>query len=273
MTPLSFAAIATTPGTSLASTARRSPASIRVRDCATPPCAAARPTMAPTETVAVSAAVVLRNTRRVCCLQVITLPPIRALCSPYRRRGEASLANCEGMSAKVTLSEVRTSITLGWRAASASCNAGFSPAGSSTRTPRQPSDRAIAAWSQSLNSAAKGPEPCNTQPRALLLKTTVMIGMDELCPECRRDAEAHRPGASGLQKAFRRLRLVEMRHHDAVLASVAGDDRVLRQPALQLADHALRQDRHVVGEIGAVVEITVPLAVGSHPPLSVMPDT
>ena len=45
-------------------------------------------------------------------------------------------------------------------------------AGSSTRTPRQPSDRAIAAWSQSLNSAANGPEPCNTQPSALLLNTT-----------------------------------------------------------------------------------------------------
>ena len=42
---------------------------------------------------------------------------------------------------------------------------------------RQPSERAIAAWSQSLNSAANGPEPCKTQPSALLLKTTVMIGM------------------------------------------------------------------------------------------------
>src|SRR5579875_2359310 len=37
--------------------------------------------------------------------------------------------------------------------------------------------RAIAAWSKSLNSAANGPEPCSTQPSALLLKTTVTIGM------------------------------------------------------------------------------------------------
>src|SRR6516162_2405615 len=98
---------------------------------------------------------------------------MRFLLLCYLRRGEASFANCEVMSAKVTLSEVLTSITVGSRAASASCNAGFSPAGSSTRTPRQPNARAIAAWSQSLNSAANGPEPCNTQPSALLLKTTV----------------------------------------------------------------------------------------------------
>ncbi len=45
------------------------------------------------------------------------------------------MASCEVMSAKVTLSDVLTSITVGWRAASASCNAGFSPAGSSTRDP------------------------------------------------------------------------------------------------------------------------------------------
>src|SRR5712691_2544258 len=81
MTPLSVAAMATTPGTSLLSTARRSAASIWARDCAEPPCATARPTMAPTEAVAVSAAAVLRKSRRVCCLLVITFPPIRAYCS------------------------------------------------------------------------------------------------------------------------------------------------------------------------------------------------
>ena len=50
--------------------------------------------------------------------------------SCQRRRGEASLASCEVMSAKVTSSEVITSITVGLREASASRNAGPSAAGS-----------------------------------------------------------------------------------------------------------------------------------------------
>ena len=62
-----------------------------------------------------------------------------------------------------------------------------------------------------------------------------------------------------------------MRHHDAVLAGVAGDDRILRQAALQFADDPLREDRHVVGEKGAVVEIAVPLAMGGDALFAVMP--
>src|SRR6516164_4612020 len=73
MTPLSLAATATTPGTSFASVARRSTASIW-RDWAVPPCAAARRMTAPTEAVAVSAAVVLRNSRRVCGLMIMAFP-------------------------------------------------------------------------------------------------------------------------------------------------------------------------------------------------------
>ena len=73
--------------------------------------------------------------------------------------------------------EVRTSITVGMRAVSASRNAGPSASGSVTRTPLQPMARAIAAWSKSPNSAANGPPPCSTQPSARLLNTTLMIGM------------------------------------------------------------------------------------------------
>src|SRR6516225_5644921 len=82
MTPLSLAATATTPGTSFVSVARRSTASIW-RDCATPPCAAARRMTAPNEAVAVSAAVALRISRRDCRLIVIAFPP--SLLSPARR--------------------------------------------------------------------------------------------------------------------------------------------------------------------------------------------
>src|SRR5712692_6949599 len=95
----------------------------------------------------------------------------------HRRRGEASLASGEVMSANDTASEVITSITVGTRAANASCKAGANAAGSSTRVPRQPIARAIAAWSNSWNSAANGPEPCSTQPSALLLNTTTTIAM------------------------------------------------------------------------------------------------
>jgi hypothetical protein len=70
---------------------------------------------------------------------------------------------------------------------------------------------------------------------------------------------------------FPPLRLVEMRHHDAVLAGVAGDNPVLRQAALQFADHPLRQYRHVVGEVGAVVEVAVALAMGGHALLGILP--
>src|SRR6516162_1903323 len=82
MTPLSLAANATTPGTSFASVARRSTASIW-RDCAAPPCAAACPITAPTEAVAVRAAVTLRISRRVCDLVVTAFP--LALLSPAWR--------------------------------------------------------------------------------------------------------------------------------------------------------------------------------------------
>ena len=97
------------------------------------------------------------------------------------------------------------------------------------------------------------------------------VGMHELGAERGGDAEPHRPRAGRLQKTLGPLGLVEMRHHDAVLAGVAGDDRVLGQAALQFADHTLRQDRLVVGEIGAVVEITVPLAMGGDSPLGLLP--
>ena len=150
-----------------------------------------------------------------------------------RRRGEASLASCEVMSANETASEVRTSITVGARARRAPpASAGPSAAGSSTRSPRQPIARAIAAWSKSLNSAANGPEPCNTQPSALVVeddgddRDVVLdrghqpvhrhrepavaahrddrpVGMHELGAERRRDAEPHRPGAGRLQKPAR----------------------------------------------------------------------
>src|ERR1700751_5584957 len=73
MTTLTWAAIATTPGTSLASAARRSAVSIW-GVWAAPPCAAARRMTVPTEAVAVSAAVVLRNSRRVCDLMIMTFP-------------------------------------------------------------------------------------------------------------------------------------------------------------------------------------------------------
>ena len=61
-----------------------------------------------------------------------------------------------------------------------------------------------------------------------------------------------------------------MRHHDAVLAGVAGDDRILGQPAHQFADHPLRQDRPVVGGIGAIVEIALLLAMRGDPPLGLL---
>ena len=62
-----------------------------------------------------------------------------------------------------------------------------------------------------------------------------------------------------------------MGHHDAVFAGVAGDDRILRQAARQLADQPLRQDRLVVGEIGAVVEIAVTLAMAGDPAFGLLP--
>src|SRR6516164_9747784 len=83
MTLLSLAATATTPGTSLVSAARRSTASIW-RDCAAPPCAAARRMIPPTEAVAVSAAVALRISRRVCRIMVIAIPPLSVICDLYR---------------------------------------------------------------------------------------------------------------------------------------------------------------------------------------------
>ena len=97
------------------------------------------------------------------------------------------------------------------------------------------------------------------------------VGMDELGAERGRDRKPHRPGARRLQKPLGPLGLVEMRHHDAVLAGVAGDDRVVGQAAHQLADQPLRQDRLVVGEIGAVVEIAVALAMSGDAALCCLP--
>ena len=56
-----------------------------------------------------------------------------------------------------------------------------------------------------------------------------------------------------------------MRHQDAVLAGVAGDDRVVRQVAHQFADHPLRQDRLGRRVIGRRVEIAVRLALLRDP--------
>src|SRR5207237_7874070 len=83
----------------------------------------------------------------------------------------------ELICAQDSLLEVIGEMTVGDRAAIASYRAGRSAARPSTRTPRQPIARAIPAWSKSLSSAANGPEPCNTQPSALLLNTTTVIGM------------------------------------------------------------------------------------------------
>ena len=81
------------------------------------------------------------------------------------------------------------------------------------RTPRRPAGRDAPAWRRAPPGCAKpiGPEP------AACRKPPALLG------------------------------LVEMRHQDAVLAGVAGDDRVVRQVAHQFADHPLRQDRLVVG--------------------------
>ena len=76
------------------------------------------------------------------------------------------------------------------------------------------------------------------------------------------------PEPAACRKPPGALGLVEMRHHDAVLAGVAGDDRVLRQVAHQFADDPLRQDRLVVGEIGRRVEIAVLLAMRARPAAS-----
>src|ERR1019366_6365731 len=76
-----------------------------------------------------------------------------------RRLGEAATASGEVMSAKLTDIEVRTSITVGTRAAIARFSAGASCAGSVTRSPSQPIARAMAERSKSLNSAANDPEP------------------------------------------------------------------------------------------------------------------
>src|ERR1700747_1467328 len=98
MMPRSLAATATTPGTSLVSVARRNTPSIW-RDCAAPPCAAARRMTAPTEAVAVSAAVALRISRRGCRLMGITVPP--SFVPPTRRsvlrqwRGDVGEGNLE----------------------------------------------------------------------------------------------------------------------------------------------------------------------------------
>ena len=217
--------------------------------------------------------------------------------SPQRRRGDASFASCEVMSAKVTaVSEVRTSSTVGARAASASRKAGAIAAGSSIRTPRQPSARAICGVVPIVELGRERPravqhpaqrvvveddaddrdvvldrghQPVHRHRKAAVAahRDDRPVGMDELGAECRRDRKPHRPRAGRLQKALGALGLIEMRHHDAVFAGVAGDDRILRQAARQLADQPLRQDRLVVGEIGAVVEIAVALAMRGDPAL------
>src|SRR5262245_24427170 len=78
-----------------------------------------------------------------------------------------------------SLSDVCTSTTVGLSLASASCSAGASCCGFSTRMPSQPMARAMAAWSKLAKSQAmfRSPWPCFTQPSAPLLKTTVTIGM------------------------------------------------------------------------------------------------
>src|SRR3984893_12114419 len=79
--------------------------------------------------------------------------------SPYLRRGEASFANCDVMSAKVTLSEVLTSITVGWRAASASRSAGASADGSSNPRPWQAGRPLRAPQMQTSRPGQEGSRP------------------------------------------------------------------------------------------------------------------
>jgi hypothetical protein len=104
--------------------------------------------------------------------------------------------------------------------------------------------------------------PFIVEPAVAAYRDDRPVGMHELGAERGRDAKAHRSRAGGLQEALVPLRLIEMSHHDAVLAGVAGDNRVLGQAAHQFADDALRQDRLVVGEIGAIIEISEALAMG-----------
>jgi hypothetical protein len=113
------------------------------------------------------------------------------------------------MSAKVTLSEVLTSITVGWRAASASRNAGAKAPGSSTRTPRQPNARAFAAFERKdFSGAIAALAPLAGENERIggsraqhdLVEFTLLrayINANRL-KEARRLLSVRRPGASGV---------------------------------------------------------------------------
>src|SRR5215472_7267937 len=99
--PLSVAAIATTPGTSLASAARRRTVSICAAGLPVRSCPNARLTTTPTDAAAVNAADALRMSRRLYCCLMITVFSSRQISTPMAG-GEASSVNCEVMSVKVT---------------------------------------------------------------------------------------------------------------------------------------------------------------------------
>src|SRR5215467_3507123 len=99
--PLSVAAIATTPGTSLASAARRRTVSICAAGVPLRSCPNARLTTPPTDAAAVNAADALRISRRLYCCLMVTVFSSRQISTPMAG-GEASSVNCEVMSVKVT---------------------------------------------------------------------------------------------------------------------------------------------------------------------------
>ena len=89
-------------------------------------------------------------------------------------------------------------------------------------------------------------------------QTTVLVGAGDLGADRRRQAEAHRPQAAGVDPAARLVEAVVLRRPHLVLADVGGDDRVaLRRPVHRL-DHELRLDLAVLAGLVAQRVLLLP---------------
>ena len=77
-------------------------------------------------------------------------------------------------------------------------------------------------------------------------QTTVLVGTGDLGADRRRQAEAHRPEAAGVDPATRLVEAVVLRGPHLVLADVGGDDRVALGRPVHRLDHELGLDLAVL---------------------------
>ena len=95
-------------------------------------------------------------------------------------------------------------------------------------------------------------------------QTTVLVGHRDLGADRRRQAEAHRPEAAGVEPPARLGEVVVLRRPHLVLADVGGDDRVALGRPVHLLDHELRLDL-LIGRVLVVQRVLLLPAAGSAP--------